>query len=560
MEIVRPDKLSDEERQRTIERLWEKDPSLWSDNTEDFDAITNRLGWLDVIDRIRDKVGEIKAFGLEVKENGYKRACLLGMGGSSLFALVISEIFGPADGFPELVVIDTTDPDVVENVEKEGLEDTLFIVASKSGTTTEVHALFNYFWEKVSALSDEPGKQFVAITDPGTPLEKLAEEKGFRHCFLNYPDIGGRYSALSYFGLIPASVLGMDIDLLLDRADRVRKMCRPEVPYQENPGYLLGAFMGLYGAQSRDKLTILADNPIKPFGLWLEQLIAESSGKDTLGLVPIVGESTGIPGFYGGERIFVYMRLVDTPKERSLDAFVEELKEADFPVHLLKLEDKYDIGGQVFLWEFAIALACHFIGVNAFNEPDVKVAKEMTRITLDHYIKEGKMPVKFWVDPQSQINFRPSHTLAASMKGLARTLRDIFNVLPTWGYLGFLPYLPYDPVVDEIVGEMRHIVRQERGCATMMGYGPRYLHSTGQLHKGGPISGAFIMFTRKRAKDYEPVPGFGVSFWHIQFAQAVGDFEALSQINRRVIHVHLPSDYKLGLRSFSKVLSRAARL
>ncbi len=558
--IVRPDKLSDKERQKTIARLWEKDPSLWSSREEDFELIKNRLGWLDVIDRIQDKLDEIKEFGHSVKRDGFKRVCLLGMGGSSLFALVISQIFGPAEGFPELVVLDTTDPEEIEKVMASDLEKTLFIVASKSGTTTEVQALFNYFWDKVSKITDKPGGHFVAITDPGTPLEKLSEERGFSRCFLNYPDIGGRYSALSYFGLIPASVLGMDIELLVERADEMRKRCRPEVPFNENPGYILGAFMGLFGCQSRDKLTILADPPVKPFGLWLEQLIAESSGKDTLGLVPVVGESTGIPGFYGGERIFVYMRMKDTPKESSLDTFVEELKEADFPVEVLFLNDLYDIGAQVFLWEFATALACHFIGVNAFNEPDVKVAKEMTRHTLDHYIKEGKMPVKFWVDPQSQINFRPSHTLAQSMKGLARTLRDIFNVLPTWGYLGFLPYLPYDPVVDEVIAEMRHIVRQERGCATVMGYGPRYLHSTGQLHKGGPISGAFLIFTRKRAKDYEPVPGFGVSFWHIQFAQAVGDFEALSQLNRRVIHVHLPSDYRLGLRSFGKVLSRAARL
>ncbi len=558
--IVRPDKLSDEERQRTIERLWEKDPSLWSSKEEEFELISNRLGWLDVIDRIRGRLDDIKAFGRSVRDEGYTRACLLGMGGSSLFALVISRIFGPAEGFPELIVVDTTDPEEVEKVEAQGVEKTLFIVASKSGTTTEVHALFNFFWEKVSELTEEPGRQFVAITDPGTPLEELAAEKGFNRCFLNYPDIGGRYSALSYFGLIPASVLGMDIDLLLERADRMRKSCGPDVPFSENPGYVLGAFMGLFGCQSRDKLTLLADGPVKPFGLWLEQLIAESSGKETLGLVPVVGESTGIPGFYGGERIFVYMRMKETSKERSLDAFVEELIDADFPVEVLMLDDLYDIGAQVFLWEFSVALACHFIGVNAFNEPDVKVAKEMTRHTLEHYIKEGKMPVKFWVDPQSQINFRPSHTLAASMKGLARTLRDIFNVLPTWGYLGFLPYLPYDPVVDEVVAEMRHIVRQERGCATIMGYGPRYLHSTGQLHKGGPISGAFLIFTRKRAKDYEPVPGFGVSFWHIEFAQAVGDFEALSGINRRVVHVHLPSDYRLGLRSFGKVLSRAARL
>ena len=558
--IIRPDKLSDSEKQETIRRLWEKDPTLWTDSEEKFEEIKNRLGWLDVLDRIKDRLQEIKDFGEFVKEEGFDRVCLIGMGGSSLFAITLLNIFGPQQGYPEFIVLDTTDPDEIEKVVKKGIKNTLFIISSKSGTTTEVKALFNYFWSKVEDISDEPGSQFVAITDPGTALEEIAKEKKFKRYFLNYPDIGGRYSAFSFFGLIPAACLGIDIDLLLERANKMRKMCEKDVPFNENPGYLLGEFLGFFAIQSRDKLTILADKEIKPFGLWLEQLIAESSGKETMGLVPIVGESTGIPGFYGSERIFVYLRMKDTPKERSLDAFIDELLEADFPVKVLMLDDIYDLGAQVFLWEFATALACHFIGVNAFDEPDVKISKEMTRHTLEQYIKEQKMPVKFWIDPQSQINFRPSHTLATSMKGLARTLRDMFGVLPTWGYLGFLAYLPYDPVVDEVIAEMRHLVRQERGCATVMGYGPRYLHSTGQLHKGGPISGAFIIFTRKRSKDYEKVPGFNTSFWHIQFAQAVGDFEALSQINRRVIHVHLPADYNLGIRSFSKVLSRAARL
>ncbi len=557
---IRPDKLSDVEKQEIIRRLWEKDPTLWTNSKERFGEIINRLGWLDVLDRITDKLHEIKEFGQFVKGGGFNRVCLIGMGGSSLFALTLLKIFGPQEGYPEFVVLDTTDPDEVEKVVEKGIQNTLFIISSKSGTTTEVRALFNYFWSKLEKITDEPGAQFVAITDPGTPLEEIAKENGFKRCFLNYPDIGGRYSALSFFGLIPAACLGVDIDLLLERAHKMHKMCTTDVPFSENPGYLLGEFLGLFAVQSRDKLTILADKEIKPFGLWLEQLIAESSGKETMGLVPIVGESTGIPGFYGGERIFVYLRMKDTSKEQSLDAFVNELLEADFPVKVLTLDDIYDLGAQVFLWEFATAIACHFIGVNAFDEPDVKVSKEMTRHTLEQYVKERKMPVKFWIDPQSQINFRPSHTLATSMKGLARTLREMFGVLPTWGYLGFLAYLPYDPVVDEVIAEMRHLVRQERGCATVMGYGPRYLHSSGQLHKGGPISGAFVIFTRKRSKDYEQVPGFDTTFWHIQFAQAVGDFEALSQINRRVVHVHLPADYKLGIRSFSKVLSRAARL
>ncbi len=557
---IRPYKLSLQEKQVLLDRFWKKDPTLWSDSRDDLPAIENRLGWMDVIPRISSKLNEIKGFGDFIRKGGFDRVCLLGMGGSSLFALVLSEVFGPSQGHPPLVVLDTTDPEEVERLEASGLDGTFFIVASKSGTTTEVQALFNFFWEKLKSQLPEPGKRFAAITDPGTPLEKLAAEKGFSHCFLNFQDIGGRYSALSYFGLIPAAALGLDIERLLESGSAMVKRCGPDVPPDKNPGYLLAEFLGENGTQSRDKLTLLMDKPVKPFGLWLEQLIAESSGKDTLGFVPIVGESTGIPGFYGGERTFVYTRMKSTPVEQSLDAFVNELIEADFPTYRLELEDLYDLGGMVFLWEMAVALACHFIGVNAFNEPDVKVAKEMTRLTLEQYQKEGKMPVSFWVDPQSRINFRASSVLAASMKGLARTIRDIFQVLPTWGYMGFLTYLPYDPVVDEIIGEMRHLVRQERGCATVVGYGPRYLHSSGQLHKGGPISAGFIIFTRKRSKEFEPVPGFGMSFWHIQFAQAIGDFEALNHINRRVIHVHLPSDYKLGLRSFSKVLSRAARL
>ncbi len=347
---TRPYKLTLQEKQALLERFWKKDPSLWSEKEEDFPAIVNRLGWMDVIPRITPRLDEIKRFGNFIKEGGFDRVCLLGMGGSSLFALVLSQVFGPGEGYPPLAVLDTTDPQEVERIETSGLERTFFIVSSKSGTTTEVRALFNFFWEKLKGLVPEPGKQFAAITDPETPLEKLAEEKGFRYCFLNFQDIGGRYSALSYFGLIPAAALGVDIDMLLDRASDMVKSCGPDVSPEKNPGYLLGEFLGENGSQSRDKLTLLMDKPVRAFALWLEQLIAESSGKDTLGFVPIVGESTGIPGFYGGERTFVYTRMKSTPAEQSLDAFVKELVEADFPTYRLELGDLYDLGGMVFLW------------------------------------------------------------------------------------------------------------------------------------------------------------------------------------------------------------------
>ncbi len=558
---IRPSYITSEQKAEILSRFWKKDPSLWSSDPKVQEAVTNRLGWLDILPKMKEALGELHELSTAVKTRGIQRVVLLGMGGSSLCPLVLSKVFGPALDFPELQVLDTTDPEEIEKIESQGTwESSLFIFASKSGTTVEPNAQFNYFWSLMERAVENPGRHFIAVTDPGTPLDKLAQERGFWRIFRNPPDIGGRYSALSYFGLVPAAVLGLDLGKLLSRAEDMIKRCGPDVPWEENPGCQLGEFLGEFAGQCRDKLNIFTDPGLESFGLWLEQLLAESTGKQTTGIVPIVGETTGIPGFYGGERIFTYIRMKDTPEDQSLESFMNELRGGDFPVYELELSDKYDLGAQFFLWEMATALASHFLGVNAFDEPDVRLAKEKTREVLEQYKAEGKIPVQFWVDPQSQIMFKPSKMLAASMKSLSRTLRDLFQVLPSWGYVAFLPYLPYDPEVEEIIREMRHLVRQEKGCATTMGFGPRYLHSTGQLYKGGPLSSAFVIFTRKRSKDYPEVPGIGVSFWHIQFAQAVGDFQALAEERKRVVHVHLGSDYKLGLQSFSKVLSRAVRL
>lgn len=510
---------------------------------------------------MKEVQADIAGFAEEVTRRGIDRVVILGMGGSSLCPLVLSKVFESPQGFPELIVLDTTDPQEVEKVEEVGSwNSTLFVLASKSGTTVESNAHFKHFWSLLDNCLEDAGSHFVAITDRNTPLENLAKERGFWRIFVNPSDIGGRYSALSYFGLVPAALLGLDIGRILARAEDMAGRCGPEILWDKNPGCKLAEFFAEFGLQNRDKLTILTDPPLKPFGLWLEQLVAQSTGKETRGLVPIVGESTGIPGFYGPERIFVYLRVKGTSDADSLSDFVSELRQATFPVYEIWLDDLYDLGGQFLLWEMATALSCHFFDVNPFDEPDARLAKEKTSEVLDVYRAQKKMPVKFWVDPQSQIQFRPSDILASSMKGLSRALRDIFQVLPTWGYLAFLPYLPYDPEVEEIIGEMRHLARQERGCATTLGFGPRYLHSTGQIHKGGPFASAFLIFTRKWAKEYPVIPGFDVSFWHMQFAQALGDFEALSDARRRVIHVHLSADYLLGLRVFSKVFSRAATL
>lgn len=560
--FYRPSYTTAEDKEAILKRFWDKDPSLWTTDRDAQQHVRNRLGWLDVLPRMKEARTNLVDFAGEVKNRGITSVVVLGMGGSSLASIVLSKVFGPEKGRPGLKVLDTTDPDEIERlVHEAGWDRTLFLVASKSGTTIEPNAQFNYFWSILEEADiPSPGSHFVAITDPGTSLEKLAAEKGFFKVFLNPPDIGGRYSALSYFGLVPAAILGLDLDLIFTRAEDMIIRCGPSVPWDQNPACRLGEFLAEYSLQNKDKLTVFTDPEIRPFGLWLEQLIAESTGKETRGIVPIVGETTGIPGFYGGERAFVYLRLKETRQEESLDGFLEELKKAQFPVYELFLVDIYDIWGQFFLWEMATAIASHFLDVNAFNEPDVRFSKEKTKAVLDFYKTQGKMPMTFWVDPQSQFQFRPSAMLADSMKGLARAIRDIFQVLPSWGYLAFLPYLPYDSEVEEVIGEMRHLARQERSCATTMGFGPRYLHSTGQIHKGGPMSAAFLIFTRKKAKDYPKIPGLDVSFWHLQFAQALGDFEALSEAKRRVIHVHLPSDYILGLRSFSKLFSRAVRL
>jgi len=558
--FYRPSRISPDEKKGILSRFWARDPSLWSSDPAEQEGIRNRLGWISNMAAMREAIPEIEDFSREVVDFGFRRVILLGMGGSSLCALVLEKTFPRKDAFPRLIVLDTTDPDQIETVQKDGdLDTTLFIFASKSGTTIEPNAQFRHFWSMIEGKVPQPGRHFVAITDPGTPLEALAQERGFRKVFLNQPDIGGRYSALSFFGLVPAAILGIEPGRILDRAEEMQKRCSGDVPWERNPGCILAEFLAENALQNHDKLSILADPALSSFGLWLEQLLAESSGKETRGIVPIVGETTGIPGFYGGERMFVYLKLKETPEEDSLQGFVDELKKAEFPVYVIELEDLADLGGQFFLWEMATALACHFLAVNAFDEPDVRHAKAKTSEVLEQYAREGKMPVEFWVDPQSHINFRTSAMVASSMKSLSRAIRDVVHILPSWGYFAFLPYLPEEPGVVEVIGEMRHLLRQEKGCATTLGFGPRYLHSTGQLHKGGPLSSAFLIFTRKRARDYPPIPGMGISFWHLQFAQAAGDFEALSQVQKKVIHVHFGEDYHLGLQSFAKVFARAIR-
>jgi len=558
--FYRPSHIDDQAKKQLLQRFWAKDASLWSNDTQIQGSILKRLGWLECLDKTN--LNELSEFADSLRNKGIERVIWLGMGGSSLCAQVLVDVFGVSKGYPELCVLDTTDPLIVQRyTDKLASKKTFFVVASKSGTTLETKAHLAFFWQRLQELNptSNPGELFAAITDPGTPLEQFAVEHRFAHIFKGEPDVGGRYSALSVFGLVAAAIIGIPLTRVVEVAKDTIAQCRI-LDWNQNPAARLADFLAENGLQNKDKLTFFFDAPIRSLGLWLEQLIAESTGKETGGLVPIIGETTGIPGFYGGERMFVYFKMKDTPEKESLDEFIQELRRADFPVYPFTIQDTMDLFGMFFLWEMAIALTSHFFAINPFDEPNVLLAKQKTSDVLSEYVKTGSFDVEFWVDPVSQFHFRTSEMLAQSMKGLSRALRDVFAVLPSWGYLGFLAYLPYDPEVDEILLEMRHFIRQERGFATTAGYGPRYLHSTGQIHKGGPMSSAFIIFTRQKEADYPVVPGFDASFWHIQFAQAVGDFRALSEAGRRVIHIHLPENYRMGLKSFSKVFSRAARL
>ncbi|MBI4267806.1 MAG: glucose-6-phosphate isomerase [Chloroflexi bacterium] len=507
--------LADLERRKVAERIWQKDYTVWKpDPTE----IIDRLGWLTCIDPMRKQVPDLTAFSDEVRSDGFRHVVLLGMGGSSLGTEVLAKTLGSARGYPDLIVLDSTVPAQVQAV-TDAIEPvhTLFLVSSKSGTTTETLCLMEYFKSLViPSLGEEKfGKNFVAITDPGTPLAKLAEERGFRRAFLNQSDIGGRYSVLSFFGLVPAALTGANIGLLLERADRLRAQCAQNQPISENPGIQLGAVIGALALQKRDKLTLVTSPAISTFGLWAEQLIAESTGKEGKGIIPIVGEPLLEPAAYGDDRLFVSLRL-DGDDNAALDKAISALKSAGQPLVLIKIQGGYDLGAEFFRWEFATAVAGTILGIQPFDQPDVQMAKAATDTLLQHYIKYGKLP-----DAE-----------------LVGSLEDLLAKAGAGAYLSILAYLRQNPQLDSVIAGFRSAVVRKFHIATMMGYGPRYLHSTGQLHKGGPDSGLFLEITTGHEKDIS-IPGKPYTFGVLADAQALGDLQALQCRGRYVARCHL---------------------
>ena len=496
-----------------VGRMWRKDYTAWKPDPRE---ITDRLGWLTVTDIMSDQIPALEAFAAQVREEGFIHVVLLGMGGSSLGPEVLRQSFGSPKGYPQLIVLDSTVPAWVKAVtDSIDLARSIFLVSSKSGSTLEPNTYYAHFRSLVQGAigRERAGQSFVAITDPGTSLEKLAREQGFRRVFLNPPDIGGRYSVLSYFGLVPAALIGVNIATLLDRADCMREGCASCVPAHDNPGAWLGAVMGTMARKGRDKLTLITSPSISSFGLWVEQLIAESTGKEGRGIVPVAGEPLLDPKYYGDDRLFIYLRLAG---DDNADAAVDAIEAFGQPVMRLDLRDRYDLGAEFYRWEFATAVAGGVLGIHPFDQPNVQAAKDMTGSILAKYETSGRLP-----------NVETPTSLVT-----------LLSQASSGDYLAIMAYLEQTPELDHALEALRRRIGQRYRITTTLGYGPRFLHSTGQLHKGGPASGLFLQLTGDHLQNL-PIPGYPYTFATLADAQALGDVEALQASGRRAARVHL---------------------
>ncbi|MGH7373520.1 MAG: bifunctional transaldolase/phosoglucose isomerase, partial [Candidatus Rokuibacteriota bacterium] len=540
------------EAREFLDRLWVKDATLWKGDAA---TVRNRLGWLTSPTIMRGHSEDIRSFADEVRRLQYSHVVLLGMGGSSSTGEVFNETFGSKMGFPDMLVLDSTDPGAVKHVlESINLSRALFVVASKSGTSAETLAAYAFFRGQVEAASSpRPGMQFLAITDPGRPLDKLATETGFRRTFLNPASIGGRYSALSFFGLVPAALIGVDIKLLLERANGMVETCGNEVGLRGNPAVQLGAVLAGLARAGRDKVTLVLSEKIRGLGGWIEQLLAESLGKDGTGLVPVVDEPLGAPNVYGDDRVFVALVL---ERDGSHDAALAKLSDAGHPVLRLVLRDPMDLGAEFFRWELATATAGAVLGVNPFDEPDVARTKENAATLLTEWRRSRRLPE--WpsdVEEDGIVLMTKSNKKPGSVsRGLAAHLA----MAAPGDYLAIQAYLTPTAEAGRVLQEIRVALRDRLRIATTVGWGPRYLHSTGQLHKGGPTSGLFIQITGDDREDVA-IPGAGYGFTTLKAAQALGDLQSLRDGARRVIRLHLTGKQSPALQQLLQMVQGLAK-
>jgi transaldolase / glucose-6-phosphate isomerase len=519
-------------------RLWRSDPTVWPDASPQ--DVATRTGWLQLPEAMQAELPRIRSFAEEVRREGNQHVVLLGMGGSSLAPDVLRRIFGHRRGFPELVVLDSTHPDAIGAVRARiDPARTMFLVSSKSGTTTEPLDFHRYFWEACRLAGVPPGPRFVAITDPGSPLEALAKRESFRAVFPALLTVGGRYSALTTFGLVPAALVGVDVEGLLARARAMAEACGPSIAASQSPGVALGAAVGELAKLGRDKLTFYAAPGLSPFPIWAEQLVAESTGKSGRGIVPIVDEPRVATDRYASDRLFVEIQGPGA-KDPGLAEHTGRLEAAGHPVVRIAVADPLDVGQEFFRWELAVALAGSVIGIDPFDQPDVELAKELAR--------------KAMADPSAPVTTSNQQDL--SRAGSAK----FASALGTWlgscrpgDYVAIQAYLAPTAATTEGLGALRRLLLERLKVATTVGFGPRFLHSTGQLHKGGPNTGLFLQLVDTPVHDLE-VPGAGYTFGRLIGAQSLGDLQALTQKGRRVLRVDLGTDVAGGLRRLAEAV------
>ena len=540
-----------------VARFWQKDASLWTKDGEE-----KWLGWIDIVERQQQDLATYAELGAEVETADFETILLLGMGGSSLCPEVLALTFGQRPGFPELRIVDSTDPEQVWTARNEAnLADTLVVVASKSGSTLEPNVLKQFFFNEMKNAvgSEEAGSHFIAITDPGSKMEQVAKDDGFRYIFYGDPAIGGRFSALSLFGVVAATLAGLNTEKLLDEA--AKAVASAKLEPAENPAVQLGLLLGMAAKAGRDKLTIFTSPEVADLGAWMEQLVAESTGKLGKGITPVDREAIAAPEIYGKDRIFAYIRYAGTA-DSSQDVKVAAIEAAGHPVVTIEIADLYEIFGQFFTWEVATSVAGSVMGINPFNQPDVESAKIETRALTAAYEETGKLPAREPVLEGEGFKLYATEAYAATLKAaapagtLAGYLRAHLSQIHEGDYFAALAYLPMFAENEAAIQRLRHMVRDKKHVATCLGFGPRFLHSTGQDYKGGPNAGVFLQITADHSVNVE-IPGQKLTFGVVIDAQAAGDLAVLESRGRRALRVHLGVDLAAGLEMLAAAFDEA---
>jgi transaldolase/glucose-6-phosphate isomerase len=539
-----------------VKRIWRKDATLWKEDEASQKIIKNSLGWLTVPDEMIGVADELREYGDIVRQHGFQKVMVCGMGGSSLCPEVLAQTFGQQPGYPELLVLDSTDPEVLAALlQQVDVARCLFIISSKSGSTTEPNTFYKFWYDQASKVVTTPGNNFVAITDPGSSLVDNAQKLGFQRTFLNQADIGGRYSALSYFGMLPAALMGLDIKGMLSLAKQAAQTSFPVMPVDKNIALQLGTIMGACANAGRDKLTLVIDPKIRALGLWIEQLVAESTGKEGKGIIPIASEDLGTVDVYGNDRLFVSISV--GPTDPIVRQDLHDLSAAGHPVVFREMNDINELGAEFFTWEFATACAGWQLGINPFDQPNVQESKDATKDLLNTFEQHGSLAeqTKLVADDVITIYAEEGqeHLINSST---AAALKSHLDSIKPGDYVAFLDYIEETPMIESVLASIRLKVRDAKKCATTTGYGPRFLHSTGQLHKGGPGTGVFFQLTAIDKTDFA-VPGEPYTFGILKQAQALGDFRSLVSHGRRAIRVELGKDVITGLTRLDLLIAAA---